>query len=170
VSGRILRLSVKAKTPGEHGLPKSAVSELRVTSAGAEGDYNHYRTRQLAGDPDQAILLLTDDNIAQLRTEGWPVHPGDLGENITLTQIADTELRPGNRVQLGEVILEVTRECDPCTELHSLPYVGSVRGPEFVRTMMHRRGWYARVLVPGPIQLDTPVSVRVASGHATPAE
>ena len=163
MTGLILQLSTKAKTPGEHGLPKSAVPELRLTAAGATGDYNHYRTKQLAGDPDQAILLLTEEVIAQLRNEGWPVHPGDLGENITLGKISEAALRPGTRVQLGEVVLEVTGECDPCTELHSLPYIGSARGPEFVRTLVHRRGWYARVIVPGVVRLDTPVTVLSAA-------
>jgi MOSC domain-containing protein YiiM len=169
VPGRILQLNTKASR-GEHGLPKRATRELRVTAAGAEGDYNHYRATRLHGDPDQAILLMTEDVIAQLRAEGWPVHPGDLGENITLDQIPDAALRPGARVQLGEVVLEVTKPCDPCTELTALPYVGPARGPEFVRTLVNRRGWYARVLVPGIIGLDTPVAllpVPVATPQST---
>lgn len=167
MAGRILQLSSKSKTPGEHGLPKRAVSELRLTPAGAEGDYNHYRTTQLAGDPDQAILLMTEEVLVQLRAEGWPVHPGDLGENITLDQVPEVALRPGARVQLGEVALEVTKACDPCTELTALPYVGSARGPEFVRTLVRRRGWYARVLVPGLVRLDTPVVVLPSPTVAT---
>jgi MOSC domain-containing protein YiiM len=81
------------------------------------------------------------------------VEPGHLGENITLDQVPESELRPGTRVRVEEVLLEVTKPCDPCTELHSLPYVGAGRGPEFVRTLVNRRGWYARVLIPGVVRV-----------------
>jgi MOSC domain-containing protein YiiM len=159
VGSKVLQLNVKPKTSGEYGLPKQPVSELRITSTGAEGDYNHYRATKLKSDPDQAILLITQEILSQLRTEGWPVEPGHLGENITLDQVPESELRPGTRVRVAEVLLEVTKPCDPCTELHSLPYVGARRGPEFVRTLVNRRGWYARVLIPGVVRVDAPVQI-----------
>jgi MOSC domain-containing protein YiiM len=46
----------------------------------------------------------------------------------------------------------VTEACDPCDELYSLPYVGKEKGPAFVKTMMGRRGWYAKVLREGEIE------------------
>lgn len=162
--GRILRLSVKPQVRGEYGLPKYPVDELRISQAGAEGDYNSYRTRKLAGDPKQAILIVTDEILRQLNQEGWPVKPGDLGENVTLGDVPESSLQPGTRILLGEVALEVTLRCDPCTELHSLPYVGPDKGAEFVRTMVDRRGWYARVLTPGVVTAKTPVEVMQLAG------
>jgi len=165
MTGRVLQLGIKPKTPGEHGLPKHPVPELRVTIQGADGDYNHYRATTLDGDPDQAILIVTKELLAGLGAEGWPIRPGDLGENITLDDVPEMALGPGTRVELGEVILEVTRPCDPCTGLYSLPYVGPSRGPEFVRALVGRRGWYARVLSPGVLRPGFPVAV-VAGGGA----
>lgn len=162
--GRVVRMSVKPLVRGESGLPKSPVDELRVTADGAEGDYNNYRMRKLAGDPDQAILVLTEEVLRQLNAEGWPVQPGDLGENLTLGNVPEASLQVGTRLQLGEVALELTLRCDPCTELHSLSYVGEKRGAEFVKTMVDRRGWYARVLTPGVIRSDTPVEVLQLAG------
>ncbi|MEO8633991.1 MAG: MOSC domain-containing protein [Gemmatimonadales bacterium] len=159
MSGSLLQLSTKPPTPGEHGLPKRAVPALGISATGAAGDYNHYRTRTLHGDPDQAILLITQDLLGQLNAEGWPVEPGHLGENLTLAGVPESALRPGVRVQVGDVLLEVSKACDPCTELYSLPYVGAHRGPAFLRTMAGRRGWYARVLLGGTIFLESPVSV-----------
>ena len=156
---KVLQLHVKPKTIGEFGLPKQPVPELRITSTGAEGDYNHYRATTLKGDPDQAILLVTQELLSQLRTEGWPVEPGHLGENITLDQVSESELRPGTRVRVAEVVLQVTKPCDPCTELYSLPYVGARRGAEFVRALVNRRGWYARVLIPGVVMVNAPVQI-----------
>jgi MOSC domain-containing protein YiiM len=155
---------VKQRIRGEYGLPKFAVEELRVTEHGAEGDYNNYRMTKQAGDPNQAILVLTDDVIRQLNAEGWPVQPGDLGENLTLGGIAESSLQVGTRLQLGEVCLEITLRCDPCTELYTLPYLGEERGPEFVRTTVDRRGWYARVIASGVIRPDTPVEVMQRAG------
>lgn len=156
---KVFQLNVKPKTNGEFGLPKRPVPELRITSSGAEGDYNHYRAATLKGDPDQAILLVTQELLSQLRTEGWPVEPGHLGENITLDHVSESELRPGTQVRVAEVILELTKPCDPCTELHSLPYVGAMRGKEFVRALVNRRGWYARVLNPGVVRVNAPVQI-----------
>jgi MOSC domain-containing protein YiiM len=150
--GRVVSLSVKPETRGEAGLPKQVVASLLITPSGARGDFNRYRTQQLAGDPDSAILLLTEDILKTLHQEGWTIAPGDLGENVLLAGIAADQLRPGRRVRLGAALLEVTRPCHPCTELYLLPSIGRERGPEFVRTLQGRRGWYARVLEEGTVE------------------
>jgi MOSC domain-containing protein YiiM len=150
-AGSVRRLSVKPQVKGEYGLPKRAVPALRITSSGAEGDYNHYRTTKAKGDPDLAILLLTEEVIEGLRSEGWPVEPGDLGENLTLAAVPESSLKPGTRLAIGPCVLEVSKACDPCDETYILPYVGPEKGPAFVRTLVGRRGWYARVITPGDI-------------------
>jgi MOSC domain-containing protein YiiM len=159
MTGRVVRLSIKPKTPGEYGLPKSAVPSLTITASGAEGDYNRYRTSRLSGDPDQAILVLTQEALDALNAEGWPVAAGDIGENLTLGGIAERSLVPGAQLTIGTVRLEITRPCEPCTELQILPYVGKARGAEFVKTMVDRRGWYARVLTGGVVTVDAPAQV-----------
>ena len=141
------------------GLPKSPVAEAEITSAGVVGDFNRYRHDRLADELDSAVLLIPKETIETLDREGWPVRPGDLGENLTTEGIAYDALAPGRRVQVGPVLLEVTRACDPCTNLHQLPYVGPARGPAFVRTMVGRRGWYAKVLTPGRVRSGDPVAV-----------
>lgn len=156
---RVERLSVKPETPGEFGLPKHAVPFLSVTPLGADGDYNNYRTREMPGDRDQALLLMTRDNLEALRAEGWPVNAGDLGENITLDGVSEASLGPGTRFTIGPVEIEISKACDPCREVYSLPYIGKERGPEFVKALVGRRGWYARVHTGGRIELGSPVTV-----------
>ena len=157
MTGRVLQLSVKPETPGEFGLPKRAVPELFVTATGAAGDFNRYRTTQLPGDRDQALLLMTQDLLDTLRAEGWPVERGDLGENLTLGGVPESSLAPGVRLRLGPVELEISKACAPCTETYSLPYIGPEQGPAFVRALVGRRGWYARVLREGRLDLETSV-------------
>lgn len=151
MTGRVASLSVKPETAGEAGLPKRPVTSLELAETGAAGDYNRYRSRTLHGDPDSAVLLLTEDILVALRTEGWPVAAGDLGENVLLSGIAASALATGRLVQLGGARVQVTRACVPCTELYLLPYIGPTRGPQFLRTLQGRRGWYARVLSAGHV-------------------
>jgi len=157
VTGSIARLSIKPRVPGEVGLPKGAVPVLRIEVSGAEGDYNHYRTTELHDDHEQALLLVTEDLLSQLNAAGWPVQPGDLGENLTLRGIPEAMLKPGVRMTIGPIALEVTKACDPCANLYHLPYVGREKGPGFLKATVGRRGWYARVLIGGEIRTDASV-------------
>lgn len=164
--GNVVRLSVKSQVPGEVGLPKHAVPFLRVTVDGVEGDYNHYRTHRLGGDRNQALLVVTQELLTALGAEGWPVQPGDLGENLTVAGISEAHLRPGVRLQIGPVTVAITKPCDPCTALYSLPYVGDERGPAFLAATAGRRGWYAKVLTPGEITPHSVVTLGSAAAVA----
>jgi sulfite oxidase len=159
VGGRIVRLSLKPKEGRSRGLPKRPVPELVVTPDGVQGDFNRWRTEEAGGDLDQAVLLMSEEILAELRAEGWPVQAGDVGENLTVAGLRPDALRPGVRVHLGEVVLEVSKACDPCTILFSLPYVGIERGPAFLRALAGRRGWFARVIQGGTIRSDAAVEV-----------
>jgi MOSC domain-containing protein YiiM len=159
VQGRIVRLHLKPREGRARGLPKRAVPQLTITPEGVQGDFNRWRTEKANGDPDQAVLLLSEETLADLRAEGWPVQAGELGENLTLADLPPAALQPGARVFVGGVVLEVSKACDPCTILYSLPYVGIARGPAFIRTLKGRRGWFARVLQGGTILPEMPVEV-----------
>jgi MOSC domain-containing protein YiiM len=159
VHGRIVQLSRKPQEAGGRGLFKRPVAELTVAVDGVQGDFNRWRTEVAHGDLDQAVLLLSEEVLLALRAEGWPVQPGELGENLTVAGIPPDALRPGVPVRLGEVLLEVSKVCDPCTILYTLPYVGVERGPAFLRALTGRRGWFTRVLRGGTIRPDMPVEV-----------
>ena len=157
--GRIVLLHLKPREGRARGLPKRAVPHLTITAEGVQGDFNRWRTEKANGDPEQAVLLLSEEILADLRAEGWPVQPGDLGENLTLADLPPGALQPSVRLHVGAVVLEVSKPCDPCTVLFSLPYVGVDRGPAFIRTLKGRRGWFARVLQGGTILPEMPVEV-----------
>jgi MOSC domain-containing protein YiiM len=159
VQGRIVHLHRKPRDGRARGLPKGMVPQLTITPLGVEGDFNRWRTEEAGGDPDQAVLLLNQEILTELRAEGWPVQPGDLGENFTVADLPPDALHPGTRVYVGEVVLEVSKACDPCTVLYALPYVGVDRGPAFLRALTGRRGWFARVLHGGTVSADMAVEV-----------
>jgi len=169
MTGIVLRTSIKPRTDGQRGLPKPAVPSLEITYRGAAGDFNNYRTEQMPDDLDQALLLLTEEVLRDLQSDGWPVQPGDLGENLTLAGIPERMLAPGVRLRIGEALVEVSLACDPCATLYELPYIGRGRGPEFLRRLNGRRGWYARVLEPGIVTPGTPVQL-VSRAASAPSE
>jgi MOSC domain-containing protein YiiM len=156
-AGRVYEIHRKPEVGGEHGLPKPSVPEASVTRAGVVGDFNRYRHEEKRDDPGMALLIIPRETLSDLAREGWPVAPGDLGENITTEGIAYDAFAPGRRFRVGEVVFEVSKPCTPCDNLYLLPYVGSARGPEFLKVMLDRRGWYARVLREGRVRSGDPV-------------
>ena len=92
MSGVVLQVNRKPETPGQHGLPKVPVDAVRVTYHGLEGDYNRFRTYAKGGDPARAVMLMPLETLRELNAEGWPVQPGDMGENITSQGIPTTTL------------------------------------------------------------------------------
>lgn len=155
--GTVVGLHKKPEVPGERGLPKRPVPAIRVDADGVEGDFNRWRTEEKGGDPAYALLVLPDETLEALRQEGWPVRRGDLGENLTTRGLADEALAPPRRFRAGSVVFESSKACEPCDNLYLLPYVGRVRGAAFLRTLLGRRGWYARVVAAGEVRVGDPV-------------
>jgi MOSC domain-containing protein YiiM len=157
--GRIVGLHLKPREGRARGIPKRPVPRIIVTADGVEGDFNRWRTERGAGDPDQAVLLLPEESLIALGAEGWPVRPGDLGENLLVAGLAGTGWRVGARLRIGQAVLELSKPCDPCVVLYSLPYVGLERGPRFLRTLKGRRGWFARAARGGTVTPEMPVEI-----------
>ena len=150
MNGRIVQISVSAG-----GVPKNAVPSAEVTVAGVEGDA--HRDLENHGGPDRAVCLFSLEQIRALQTEGHPVVPGALGENLTMEGIDWKAVVPGSRLELGgHVLLEVTRYTSPCLNIRPAFSHG-----DYSRVSEKRHpGWsrvYARVLVPGRIKTGDPV-------------
>ena len=90
--------------------------------------------------------------ILTLREEGWPIEPGDIGENITTLDIPYDSFVVGKQYEIGAAKIQISKPCTPCRNLHVLQYVGDARIPAFIKTLLNRRGWYARVLQEGSIR------------------
>lgn len=158
MTGKIIQINVKSKVPGEYGLPKHSVNSVKVSTQGLDGDYNVYRTEHKNNTLNQAVLIMPIEMIQKLNEEGWPIQSGDLGENITTKGIDYNSFEPGINFQLGEVLVEITKACDPCRNLAALSYVGKNKSREFIKTMLNRRGWYAKVLQEGRIHVNDLIS------------
>ena len=137
------------------GVPKLPVPEAAVTANGVSGD--RQRDRRVHGGPERAVCLFSLEVIESLRAEGHPIAPGTVGENVTISGLDWSLVRPGTRLRLGDdVLLEVTKYTAPCTNIR-----GSFRDEDFSRisVKLHpiESRVYARVLSAGRIRAGDPV-------------
>ena len=95
------------------GVPKRALDTTLIGFRGAVGDRQKHR--QHHGRPFQALCLWSTEVIEALQAEGHPIEPGNAGENITVQGIGWAAIRPGVRLQVGEVLAEVSSYADPCS-------------------------------------------------------
>jgi MOSC domain-containing protein YiiM len=134
------------------GIPKLPVGVATVTERGVAGDdWAHPRFH---GGPKQALLLIATEDLDELKDKGYPVYPGALGENLTVTGIDMRDVRFGDRFRVGEVLLQITKLRQPCRTLDSIRkgiqlelYDTTPGAPNW-----GRGGFYARVVEPGTIR------------------
>ena len=139
------------------GVPKLAVEEAMLTPLGLAGDYQ--AKRKIHGGPERALCLYPIELIRQLQTEGHPIFPGSIGENVTVAGLDWSTLIPGIRLALGhEAVIEISSYTNPCKSI-----AASFNDGAFKRiSQTNNPGWsrlYARVLQPGRLTAGQPVIV-----------
>jgi MOSC domain-containing protein YiiM len=143
------------------GVPKLAVEEAAVTVSGLDGD--RQRNRRFHGGPSRALCLYSDDLLERLASEGHPVARGWLGENVTIRGLDWSTIRPGTRLSIGDVEVEITAYAAPCKTIREC-----FRDQDFTRIAQKlHRGWsrvYCRVLREGTIRRNDPVVVCAPGG------
>lgn len=113
------------------------------------------------GGPHMAAYLYSADDYAWWSDRlGRPLAPGEFGENVTVTGMADGEVCAGDRLRLGGALVEVTAPRTPCFKLGIR--MGDKRFvPRFAQA--ERLGFYVRVLEPGMVAAGDGME-RVARG------
>jgi MOSC domain-containing protein YiiM len=138
------------------GVPKRAIPHAAITAAGVTGD--RQRNPDIHGGPDRAVCLYSLDVIEALKGEGHPIAPGSAGENLTLAGLDWTSIKPGVRLRVGPVRLEVVSYTAPC--VHN---AGWFLNEDFSRMSQKKfPGWsrvYARVLSEGTVRAGDPVEI-----------
>jgi MOSC domain-containing protein YiiM len=148
MTGRIFQLS-----RGGGGVPKQSVPEAEVGELGLAGDRQKHE--KIHGGPERALCLFSLEVIEKLQAEGHPIYPGSTGENVTIAGIDWASLRQGSRLQLGEVIVELTRTADPCMQI-----AASFVARKFKRLeVQNDTRWYCRIVHTGVLRIGMPVRV-----------
>jgi len=147
----------------ETGIFKLPVSgPVRVTTLNLEGD----RQADLAvhGGANKAVYAYSWKNVEYWMKflERDDLRPGSFGENLTVDDLADTEVSIGDELEIGTARFQVTQPRLPCYKL------GIALGrPDFVKVFEEggRNGFYLRVLEEGTIRAGDEIR-RIAHDEA----
>jgi MOSC domain-containing protein YiiM len=154
VTGSIVQVNA---SPG--GIPKWPISSGMLTPLGLAGDACAHP--EIHGGPKQAVLMIASEVIDELKSLGYPVFYGALGENLTTRGLDRRQLRIGQQLRAGGAIIEITKVRGPCA---SLDIYGPAIKQEIYDTQVNAgdptsprwgmSGFYARVLQPGHVRPD----------------
>jgi MOSC domain-containing protein YiiM len=141
--GTVVQISVS-----KGGVPKRAVERAWMDVLGLEGDRHNDRVGH--GGPERAVCLVAMEVLEKLQREGHQVLPGMLGENVTVRGLDWSQVKPGDRLQIGTALVEVTRYTTPCK---NVAYAFSDR--DFTRVLHTKNPGdarvYAKVVEPGEL-------------------
>ncbi len=96
---------------------------------------------------NRQVLLIEQETLKGLNLE-----PGMVKENITTEGIMLMTLTSRQRIQVGEAILEITKECKPCDRMEEIR-------PGLRSALEGRRGVLAMVIEGGRISVDDPIKL-----------
>ncbi|MGH9632905.1 MAG: MOSC domain-containing protein [Bryobacteraceae bacterium] len=152
MQGTILQVSI---SPG--GIPKRSIPCATVTRSGIAGD--QFAHPRFHGGPDQALLLVCLETILELQAKGYPLFPGALGENLTISGIDRRDMRIGQRFRAGATIIELTKVRRPCETLDVYGpdikeeiYDKQVKSGDAASPKWGMSGFYAAVIQTGEIR------------------
>jgi MOSC domain-containing protein YiiM len=135
-----------------------------ITAVGLAGDACAHS--QIHGGPNQAILLIAAEIVDELKSRGYPVFYGAMGENLTTRGLDPRQLRIGQQLRAGGALLEITKVRGPCTQLDVYGpsikqeiYDQQVKAKDPTSPRWGMSGFYARVIKPGPVHPGDMVTV-----------
>ena len=159
MTGKIIQLNISAG-----GIPKRPVAESYLTPLGFEGDRQAHP--EIHGGPRKAVLLLSSEAIEELAAAGFPVFAGALGENLTVTGLDRRQLRSGQRYQVGDAVIELTKLRQPCRALdiygpgiQAAIYDARIKAGDPSSPRWGLSGFYALVVQPGLVRAGAPIAL-----------
>jgi len=93
------------------------------------------------------ILLVEQETLAALH-----LRPGIVKENITTLGIALMTLKRRQKLRIGNTLLQITRECEPCSRMEEIR-------PGLQELLRGRRGMLARVLQGGTVNVGEAIQL-----------
>ncbi len=151
-AGDEIVLSAIAKAP----LPPGTtwwLSELNI-----EGDAQADLT--VHGGPDKAVYAYASEHLPawadELGEELDDLGPAPFGENLSTVGADEATVRIGDVWRWGDARLEVVQPRRPCFKLALHRHRADI---QHLFTASGRSGWYLRVLTPGAVPVDGPITV-----------
>ena len=143
------------------GINKLAIQgPIMVDAEGLVGDA--ILNRKHHGGVDQAVYIEGSIDLDWWQAElGRDLPYGTFGENLVIEGLESAMLAAGDRLLIGEVLLEITSARMPCAT-----FAAKMNDPKIVKryTQAARPGAYARVLQGGMVEAGQPVEFIPWSG------
>jgi MOSC domain-containing protein YiiM len=156
-----------------HTLTKPGQVSIRLLAGhGVEGDAHmgatvKHRSR-VARDPQQPNLrqvhLIHAELHDELRSGGFPVRAGEMGENITTRRINLLGLPRGTRLRLGtDAVVEITGLRNPCAQLDRIQpgLMAAVLDRDTEGNLVRKAGVMAIVLAGGEVRPADAISLEL---------
>lgn len=116
-----------------------------VIDHGIDGD-------RKGGNPNRQLNIMSRSTVDALRGMGLKTAPGELGEQIVIDGFDVADLNPGDRVQLGDAVIEVVSFRTGCERFEHIQSTDP-------KTLVRKLGIMARVIESGAIRVGAPVRV-----------
>ena len=137
MQGKVIALYI---TKNDANKTRETPSTIDVDENGIIGD------KFYAKDAQRAILITATDSYKLTKENGIDITEGALGENL-LIDINPYHLLPGERLSVGDTILEITQNCTLCKGLSTL-------NSKLPKLLKDDRGIFAKI-VNGPCRIKT---------------
>ncbi len=137
------KIHAKSGITGIFKCPQS--NGVQVSTLGLKGDT--IIDQKDHGGVDQAVYIYCKGDYDWWeKTEGFPVHAGLFGENITVDGMTSADAHVGARLIAGQVVLEITSHRTPCSTL-----AARMQDSGFAKRFWSskRTGFYCRVIQEG---------------------
>jgi MOSC domain-containing protein YiiM len=142
-------------------IKKPVLNKVTVTELGIVGDA--IVDTKVHGGLDQALYLYSQEDYDWWAERlGRTLSPGIFGENLTLSGFGDAPLNIGDRLQINNLVIEISAPRTPCFKLAArMGDVGFIK--DFV--LAARTGAYARVIKTGEIMAGNEVFLTKAKAE-----
>ncbi len=128
-TGKVLKLFI---TKENHAKTRESVQKITVDDKGVRND------KFYAKDPHRAILITCISSYELSAENDIDISYGSLGENI-LIDVSPYSLVTGDRLNIGNIVLEITQNCTLCNGLSTL-------NSKLPKLLKNDRGIFAKVI------------------------
>ena len=176
MESKVVAVSVNAR----HAVSKINTAEIHLCEGlGVKGDAHIGKTVQhlsrIAKNPEapnlRQVHLIHKELLEELKTKGFCIDPGTMGENITTCGVKLLELPTGTKLQLGEqAVIVLTGLRNPCKQLEGIEkgLMKAVLDYDTEGNLIRKAGVMATVLKSGIVKPGDKITVTFPNKPHTP--
>ena len=146
--------SINISTQG--GVPKLPINKAQIKFEGVGGDFNKFRTEKKNSIGTRAVTLFSLEQIEKLKSEGHSIDVGTTGENITIEGVDWPSLEVGDRMMIGEAMIELSEPTAPCSKIGKSFIDGAFSRIDHELELGWSR-WSASVIEEGQVEIGSQV-------------